>query len=148
MAAPFAADPGFGSLIGFEEDPDAAFFRDHPPDPNGRVIAGPDDRPWGYVNLHKHDRTHRRVEIGIWLIPEFHGRGAGADALRQMCARGFSELDVLRIQITTLPDNEPMIRCAERVGFEKEGVLRSYTFERGRPVDNLMCSLLRGEMVA
>ena len=145
MAAPFAADPGFGWLIGFEEDPDAAWFRDQPPDPHGRVIAGPGDQPWGYVNLHKHDERHRRVEVGIWLIPEFQGRGAGTDALRRMCAFGFRELDVLRIQMTTLPDNEPMIRCAERVGFKREGVLRAYTFERGRSVDNLMCSLLRRE---
>ena len=148
MAAPFAADPGFGRLIGFEKDPTADWFRDHPPEPQGRVIAGDDDAPMGYVNLHKHDAANRRVEVGLWLIPAFHGRGAGTDALRQTCARGFEELDVLRIQLTTLPENEPMIRCAEKVGFRREGVLRSYTFERGRSVDNLMCSLLRGELVA
>jgi RimJ/RimL family protein N-acetyltransferase len=146
MAAPFAADPDFGWLIGFEKDPDADWFSRHPPEPLGRVISGDGDAPWGYVNLHKHDRTHRRVEVGIWLIHEFQGRGAGADALRQMCAWGFSELDVLRIQLTTLPENEPMIRCAERVGFRREGVLRSYTFERGRPVDNLMMAVLQGEL--
>jgi RimJ/RimL family protein N-acetyltransferase len=110
------------------------------------VIAGPDGEPWGYVNLHKHDAKQRRIEVGIWLVHEHQGRGAGADALRQMCAFAFDELDVLRVQLTTLPDNEPMIRCAERVGFQREGVLRSYTFERGQPVDNLMCSVLRGEL--
>jgi RimJ/RimL family protein N-acetyltransferase len=148
LAAPFAADPGFGWLIGFEKDPDADFFRRPAPEEGfwGRVIASPEDEVMGFVNLHKHDSGHRRIEVGIWLIHAFQGRGAGADALRRMSAFAFDELDVQRVQLTTLPDNEPMIRCAERVGFQREGVLRSYTFERGKPVDNLMCSLLRGEL--
>ena len=146
MAAPFAADPGFGSLIGFEEDPTAEWFREQPDDPMGRVIAGEADEPWGYVNLHKHDERHRRVEVGIWLVPQAQGRGAGTEALRQACDRGFAELGVIRVQLTTLPDNEPMVRCAEKVGFQKEGVLRAYTFERGKPVDNLMMAVLRGEL--
>ena len=111
-----------------------------------RVIAGPSDEPMGVVNLHKHEPRHRRVEIGVWLIHEYQGRGFAADAMRQMCARAFAELEVLRIQLTTLPDNEPMIRCADRVGFRREGVLRSYTFDRGRPTDNLICSMLPGEL--
>jgi RimJ/RimL family protein N-acetyltransferase len=110
------------------------------------VIAGPEGEPWGFVNLHGHEAKHRRVGLGIWVHHEHQGRGVGAEALRQMCGFAFDELDVLRVQLTTLPGNEPMIRCAERVGFHREGVLRSYTFERGISVDNLMCAVIRGEL--
>ena len=120
LAAPFAADPEFGWLVGFEEDPDVEFFRSPPPAGFwGRVIASADDEVMGFVNLHKHDERHRRIEVGIWLIHEYQGRGVGSDALRQMCAFAFSQLSVQRVQLTTLPDNEPMIRCAERVASGK-----------------------------
>lgn len=35
-----------------------------------------------------------------------------------------------------------MIHSAERAGYALEGVLRSYTFERGRPVDNAMLAVV------
>ncbi len=39
-----------------------------------------------------------------------------------------------------------MLRIAEHAGFKTEGVLRSYTRERGRRCDLSMLSLLPGEL--
>jgi len=40
--------------------------------------------------------------------------------------------------MTTIAENAPMQRLAERAGFALEGTLRGYTLERGRFVDNMM----------
>jgi ribosomal-protein-alanine N-acetyltransferase len=52
----------------------------------------------------------------------------------------FDRLGIHRMQLATLSDNVPTRRLAERAGFQQEGVLRDYTFERGRWVDNVMFS--------
>jgi [ribosomal protein S5]-alanine N-acetyltransferase len=46
------------------------------------------------------------------------------------------------------PDNAPSLAMAERVGFRREGLLRSYRVIRGRRVDFVMLSLLPGELRA
>ena len=48
------------------------------------------------------------------------------------------ELGLHRIELHTLPENAPMHALAEASGFMREGVLRGYTFERGRFVDNVV----------
>ena len=52
------------------------------------------------------------------------------------------ELDLHRIELHTLPENAAMQGLAEASGFTREGVLRDYTFEGGRFVDNLIYSRL------
>lgn len=53
-----------------------------------------------------------------------------------------------RIEMRTLPENQAMQRLAEATGFTREGVLRSYGYERGRFVDNFVYSRLPGQAAA
>jgi RimJ/RimL family protein N-acetyltransferase len=77
---------------------------------------------------------------------EERGRGLGVCALRLICSYGFEELGLARIELTTYPDNGGMVRIAEQAGFRTEGILRSYTRERGRRCDLAMMSVLAGEL--
>ena len=52
------------------------------------------------------------------------------------------ELGLHRIELHTLAENAPMQRLAEASGFMREGVLRDYTVERGRFVDNVVYARL------
>jgi RimJ/RimL family protein N-acetyltransferase len=63
-----------------------------------------------------------------------------------ICGYGFEELGLARIELTTFPSNGGMLRIADHAGFSTEGVLRSYTRERGRRCDLVMLSLLPGEL--
>ena len=156
LAAPFREDPELGWLVGFPEDPTAESFREFwsghaearaKGEFYGLAIADPrSEEPQGIINLYALDAGHRRCELGIWLVPGARGRGAASEAMRLLCRWAFERLPLQRIALRTLPDNEPMLRLAERVGFRFEGILRHYTFERGRPVDNAVCSLLPGEL--
>ena len=80
------------------------------------------------------------------MRPASRGLGIGTCALRLICAYGFAELGLARIEMTTFPDNRAMLRIAERVGFKSEGVMRSYTRTRGRRCDLELVSLLPGEL--
>lgn len=111
------------------------------------AITGPEDDGFtGEVLLHTIDWQHQRAAVGVWVRAEERGRGLGLCALRLICAFGFEDLGLARIELTTFPDNHGMLRIAERAGFTGEGVLRSYTRERGRRCDVAMLSLLPAEL--
>jgi ribosomal-protein-alanine N-acetyltransferase len=96
--------------------------------------------------LHTFEWQHSRAAIGIWVRPEARGQGRGGCALRLICAYGFEDLALKRLEMATFPTNGGMVRMAERAGFTREGLLRSYTAERGHRRDLTLLSLLPGEL--
>jgi RimJ/RimL family protein N-acetyltransferase len=86
------------------------------------------------------------AEFGYWAAPETRGRGYTPRALRLFAQWALDELKLPRLQLGTLPGNSSSERVAEKVGFRREGVLRSYLDQRGERRDVLMWSLLPGEL--
>ena len=85
--------------------------------------------------------------IGYWCAKEARGRGVTTRALRTVCRWGIDELGLGRLELITDPDNHASQRVAEKVGFRREGVLRSHLLHRdGRRRDSVMFSLLPGEL--
>jgi RimJ/RimL family protein N-acetyltransferase len=85
--------------------------------------------------------------IGYWCAPGARGRGTVTRALRVLCRYGFDELGLERLELVTDPDNRASQRVAEKVGFQREGVLRSHLrHPDGRRRDSVMFSLLPGEL--
>jgi [ribosomal protein S5]-alanine N-acetyltransferase len=152
----FREDPELGWLLGFEHDPTTDYVEERLRSERSRLrngrsvsfaIADPDDDSFlGEVLLHSFDWQHQRAALGVWVAAAERGRGLGVCALRAVCQWGFEELALARIEATTFPDNDGMLRIAEQAGFTHEGVLRSYTRERGRRCDVAMVSLLPGEL--
>ncbi len=87
-------------------------------------------------------------QIGYWLAPEARGRGTCTTALRRLCRFAFDELGLKRLELMTDPDNAASQRVAEKVGFRREGVMRSHLdHPDGRRRDSVLFSLLPGELV-
>jgi RimJ/RimL family protein N-acetyltransferase len=87
----------------------------------------------------------RQGEIGYVVAPEARGQGVATRAVRLLTEWGFSELGLERIELwidTTNPGSE---RVAERAGYRREGVLRSYWFKEEIRRDFGIWSRLRGE---
>ena len=84
--------------------------------------------------------------IGYWVAAAARGRGVASSALRLLAGwaleNGFG-----RVELVTDPDNVASQRVAEKVGFRREGILRSHVLHRdGRRRDSVMFSLLPGEL--
>jgi [ribosomal protein S5]-alanine N-acetyltransferase len=92
------------------------------------------------------NRQAGRVELGYWLLPEGRGRGRATRALRLVSRWALNQPGVARLELATAPDNAASQRVAERSGFRREGVLRSYHVVDGRREDALFFSLLPGEL--
>jgi RimJ/RimL family protein N-acetyltransferase len=105
-----------------------------------------DARVVGSIGMKVND--FRTGHIGYWCVPDARGRGVTTRALRLLCEHAFDELELERLELITDPDNRASQRVAEKVGFQREGVLRSHLLHPdGRRRDSVMFSLLPGELV-
>jgi RimJ/RimL family protein N-acetyltransferase len=158
MARAFAEDPQLAVDWGIEELPDEPLARkwlgEHAElwkKGEGRHFGIADaatDALLGGVNFHHIDAGHRRAEVGFWLAPWARGRGIGSGAVRAACEWAFDHWQLVRIEMTTLPDNEAALALARKLGFTREGLLRSRNFERGNHVDIVMLAVLAGELAS
>jgi RimJ/RimL family protein N-acetyltransferase len=84
---------------------------------------------------------------GCWIARDERGRGICTRALRLLARHGLDELGLQRVDLITDPDNVASQRVAEKVGFQREGVLRAHLrHPDGRVRDSVMFSLLPGEL--
>lgn len=110
------------------------------------AIVGPDSgRLLGSISLLRFSWPHARGEVGYWLARWARGQGHATRAVRLICAWGFRSLRLERIDLMASTANPASQQVAERAGFAREAVLRSYmrgTFERQ---DMVMFGLLKDE---
>jgi RimJ/RimL family protein N-acetyltransferase len=93
----------------------------------------------GLVRLRWEDLT---AEVGYSLAASARGHGYATRAVELVTRWAFDSLGIRRMELTTHVDNEKSQAVAERAGFTREGVLRSYRVLRDRRVDLVMFSRL------
>jgi RimJ/RimL family protein N-acetyltransferase len=84
-------------------------------------------------------------EIGLALLPEHRDRGLGTAAQRLLVNYLFSYTTAHRLEAMTNTKNIAEQKALERIGFQREGVLRGIVFGNGGWQDNVIYSLLRDE---
>lgn len=90
------------------------------------AIADETDVAVGQIGLWLRNIDHGRVSLGYWIAPAARRRGYAADALRTLAAWGEDLPRVQRLELNVEPWNEASWRAAERAGFEREGLMRSW----------------------
>jgi RimJ/RimL family protein N-acetyltransferase len=96
----------------------------------------------GYVNYHQRDPWHRRLEVGYILARRYWRQGLMTEAMHAFLAYCFDRLDTHRVEAQIEPDNADSVRLAQRLGFQREGILRDRLFVDGRYRSLVMFSLL------
>jgi len=116
-------------------------------DDGGHLMVVRGAEPLGFVAWRqvRPTRTTTYWNMGINLLPEARGQGVGTEAQRQLVHYLFANTTVVRIEADTEADNIPEQRALEKVGFTREGVLRSIAFRDGQWRDGVRYSILRGE---
>ena len=118
-------------------------------DPNGVLFhlrTLDDDRLIGFVALHSIEWNNRAglLSIGIGEA-DFRGRGYGSEALRLILRYAFDELNLDRVGLDVISNNQRAIRAYERAGFRHEGALRAAVLRDGQRYDRLLMGILREE---
>jgi RimJ/RimL family protein N-acetyltransferase len=83
-----------------------------------------------------------RGDVGYWLLPEGRGKGLATRSVRLISRWAFRELHLSRLSLFTELANERSQGVAERSGFTREGVLRSYQDVGDGRADCVVFSLL------
>lgn len=94
--------------------------------PYAIVDADDDERLFGSISLMRIAWEHARAEVGYWLAPDARGQGHATRALWLISAWGFETLGLERIDLLAATGNPGSQRVAERGGYTREAVLRSY----------------------
>lgn len=107
------------------------------PDGAGRVV--------GTTTLFQLSMAHRRGEIGFALGSAWWGRGLARAALECLIGYAFDALDLGRLEADVDPRNAASLDLLERLGFQREGLLRERYRVGGELQDSVILGLLRAE---
>ena len=91
----------------------------------------------------EHRSAHVLYVGGIGIHPSFAGNGYGVKLMEEI--KLFADAEgYKRLELSVAVINEKAIRVYEKAGFEKEGVLRKYTYQKteDRYLDEVIMSCL------
>ena len=106
------------------------------------IVRVGDGQPLGTVGLWLKDLNEGRASLGYWVAGSARGRGVAAEALRAVAAWALGDLQIPRLQLCVEPWNAASQRTAEHVGFQREGLLRSWQRVGEEHRDMIMYSML------
>lgn len=110
---------------------------------NVRCAILEDDRMVGVVYLTSIDRINRSAEYHIMIGADMdRGKGYGYQGSLLILKHAFEDLNLNRVQLTVLENNEPAVKMYEKLGFKKEGLLRETVFKKGEYKNQLIMSML------
>jgi ribosomal-protein-serine acetyltransferase len=96
----------------------------------------------GSVGLSGVNRVHSLANVGYWVRSSCTGRGAASVGVRLAALFAFEQLQLNRLELLIALGNHASIRVAEKVGAQREGVLRDRLRLQGRAVSAVIYSLV------
>lgn len=102
----------------------------------------------GTVGLNNLNVEAKKSEIGYELHPAYWRKGLAKEAVVEVLRYAFEDLGLYRMGAVTYPANEVSSGMLKRLGFQQEGMLRGYLYQRGKSHDALIFSLLEPEWKA
>jgi ribosomal-protein-alanine N-acetyltransferase len=108
-------------------------------------IVDADDRPIGLTGLTEVSERDGRAVVGTWLGRPHWGTGANRESKALILHFAFATLGLGRVSAYAHPDNVRSLTALERIGFQREGLLRGWHVHRGERRDVVILGLLREE---
>jgi RimJ/RimL family protein N-acetyltransferase len=113
------------------------------------AIEAEDGAHIGQMGLHGVDYENRRAVLGIGIgEKDYWGRGYGTDAIQALLGWAFDHLNLNRVGLHVYDFNQRAIRCYEKCGFRREGVVRQAWYVGGQYHDEVVMGILRDEFLA
>ena len=106
------------------------------------------DQIIGTVTLFNLNFDNKRAEIGYGLDYNYWRKGYVTEALDALLSYAFDELQLHRLEADVDPRNVGSIRTLEKMGFQREGLMRERWQVNGEIQDALFYGLLRPEWEA
>ena len=105
------------------------------------------DQVIGSAGYHNWFKDHNRAEVGYSLHKPFRGKGYMLEGMQSIIKLGFDEMNLNRIEACISPNNQPSLNLINRLGFKKEGLMKSHYKIGGKYEDSIMFALLKEDCV-
>jgi aminoglycoside 6'-N-acetyltransferase len=93
------------------------------------------------------EEDYRHASIDLFLGAPYHDRGLGTDTVRTMVRHLIDDRGHHRITIDPAAANERAVRCYEKAGFRRVGVMRQYWLGPDRTwQDGVLLDLLASDV--
>ena len=89
------------------------------------------------------DRVNLVATLGYGVAREHWGRGIASEAAQAVTDYAFTELGVEKVAARVDPRNVASVRVLEKLGMQREGVLRSQVVRWGERADRALYGILR-----
>jgi len=104
------------------------------------------NQPIGMVNLANIDYLNRKTAFSIQIgAKDYHGKGIGKQATQLALEHAFYQLNLNKIYLTVLKDNERAIKLYKSMNFSADGTLREELYKNGKFHSLIIMSILRSE---
>ncbi|WP_394249148.1 GNAT family N-acetyltransferase [Arthrobacter pityocampae] len=97
----------------------------------------------GQMGLWTRELKQGRAQAGYGVMPSARGRGVAGRALRALLDFAWTIPGLHRVELHIEPWNTASVRSADRAGFHREGLLRSYQDIGGERRDVLLHAAVR-----
>lgn len=114
----------------------------------GLAIENLDGDLVGHLSTSNADPRAGRFSYGIAIGRAFHRRGYASDAAVLLMRYMFGERRYHKVEADIYAYNEASLALHERLGFQREGVLRDHEFFAGRYVNVVIMGMTADEFAA
>jgi len=110
------------------------------------IVVKASDQLIGVTGLEGIDFKNGHAQFGLFIGEKGEwGKGYASETTELMVAHAFDTLNLNRVWLHVYENNDRAIRAYEKVGFQREGVLRQETYRQGRYWDTVVMAILRQE---
>lgn len=88
------------------------------------VVSKETGKFYGGVGFNDWDHKHKRAEIGVWLLPEFWGKGFMTEVMTVAMGYGFNKMKLHRIEAYVRIENTACKGGLKKLNFTYEGTIR------------------------
>ncbi|MCM3757157.1 GNAT family N-acetyltransferase [Sporosarcina aquimarina] len=99
----------------------------------------------GTIGFHLWSPRHKRAEIGYELHPDQWGNGYAQEVVAEVLSYGFTVMELTRIGAVVFIENDASNKLLLKLGFEREGILKSYMYQDGVAHDTYIYSLIKSK---
>lgn len=107
------------------------------------VICNTQNTPVGMIDLFDFNPQHKRVGVGILILPEYQGEGFGSEALEMIIDYAFTYLNVHQIFANITANNKRSITLFEKFNFKKIGIKKDWIFADTNYKDEILYQLIK-----
>ncbi|WP_342470254.1 GNAT family protein [Ureibacillus sp. FSL K6-3587] len=101
-----------------------------------------DNEPVGLIGLLNIDHNNKKAEYYICIGEDsYKGKGIAKKATDLLIKKSYEEFGLIKIYLYTEVENIAAQKLFEKVGFEREGLLKNDLFYKGKKIDRYVYGL-------